>query len=285
MKKTLICMLLLAALLVGCGKQQAAPTGTTEPTVATEPALSTDPPGTISEMGDPDVIDCGYGEGLVTEESKRTGSPCQVYAKKYPYDNGNYVSATLTIEVDTGDQLLSKALDDQVLPVTGLLCNLYFADVDGDGIDEILVHNETGGVGGFGIYCTWVLKVADNEIQILCENHHESGTGFDSSFRDGYLLEVTNRFTGYIGQFDMKEHYGEYTDGSEGLSASKLMLDPFYVFTPTDVDGDGVSEILCKQYASLFSHADYAGIACSILKFDRETQTFVVIDAWFEPNV
>lgn len=281
MKKTLICMLLLAALLVGCGKQQAAPTGTTEPTVATEPALPTDPPGTISEMGDPDVIDCGYGEGLVTEESKRTNVPCRIYAKKHLNNDAGFLQATLSIEVDTGAQLLQIMLDDQVLPLPELNCALYFGDVDGDGIDEIFVHNNTGGVGGFGIYCTWVLKVTESEIRILCQNYDSIGTGFESQFLDGYQLEVTNSKTGYRDVFDVKEQYGTYYGGSS-MPGISMMLDPFYVFEPTDVDGDGVSEILCKQYASIFGHADHAGVACCILKFDPETQNFEVADAWFE---
>ena len=54
--------------------------------------------------------------------------------------------------------------------------------------------------------------------------------------------------------------------------------------TCKDVDGDGISEIICKQYSYYSYHNDYAGTACSVLKFNNQTQAFEVIDAWYEPN-
>lgn len=68
------------------------------------------------------------------------------------------------------------------------------------------------------------------------------------------------------------------------LSNGNINMDPFYVFEPKDVDSDGISEIICKQYTYYSMHADYAGTACSVLKFNNQAQAFEVIDAWYEPN-
>ena len=156
--------------------------------------------------------------------------------------------------------------------------------MDGDGIQEILIHNDTGGCGGFGLFTTYVLKVEENDIRILFENFSEFDTGFESRFLDGYQMEIKNKITGYTLVYDVKEQYGEYIDGSSKMPSGKIMLDPFYVFEPKDTDDDGISEILCKQYTSYIGHADYTGTACCVLKFNNQTQAFEVINAWYEPN-
>ncbi len=58
----------------------------------------------------------------------------------------------------------------------------------------------------------------------------------------------------------------------------------YYYTLRVEID-NGISEIVCKQYTSILSHADYTGTACSILKFDPVTRSFQVIDAWYEPNI
>ena len=116
------------------------------------------------------------------------------------------------------------------------------------------------------------------------ENFNEFDTGFESRFLDGYKMEVKNKFTGYTLVFDVKDQYGSYIDANGGPPDGSIRLDPFYVFEPTDTDNDGNSEIFCKQYTSYPSHADYTGMACSVLKFNKQAQVFEVIDAWYEPN-
>lgn len=283
MKKTgsLFFALLAALLLTSCSKEAPAPLPTTtapETTTAATVIPATEP----TEDPYPTVIDCASGEGYLTEDSKLSNVPCRVVTRMHRRDEPANVNYVLSIEVDTGAQVLQKELDPNVIPYSG--ATLRFADVDGDAIQEILVQQDTGGLGGMGIFNTWVLKVADGDIAVVCENFDPVGTGFAGRFLEDYQLEVTNSHTGYAEIFDMQERYAAVMSSSDTLSCT-LQLDPFFVFEPTDVDGDGVSEILCKQYASLFAHADYAGIACSILKFDPEAQTFVVTDAWFETDV
>lgn len=274
-----ICLVLL---LFGCG----APRRTIEPlqfpnktaTEETEPSLPTQIP---NEEKYPDVVDCASAEGFVTESSKDSNTPCRVSLHKYRNDQPDYPSYDLYIEVDTGSQLLKAELSAGVVPLSEN--DLYFGDVDGDGIEEILIHENTGGCGGFGLWYTWVLKVDGEALRILFENYNEFDTGFESHLLDGYQLEVKNSITGYTLVYDAKDRYGDYIDNSLQRPEFPLCIDPFYIFEPTDVDDDGISEILCKQYTSHLGHADYAGDACSILKFNAKTQEFEVIDAWFEP--
>ena len=261
-KKCLWLVILSLFLLYGCANQ-----------VSTETAGDTDTKGK-------DALQYAAVEGFITQESIDSNTPCRANLAKYPNSEKN--AYALYIEIDTGTEVLKKELETDVLPLTD--GSLSLADVDGDKIMEILVHDDTGGVGGFGVWNTWVLKIENNGVEILFENFNEFDTGFESCFVDGEQLEVKNRITGYSATFDLKEAYREYIENSADLPDGNFELDPFYFFEAKDTDADGISEILCKQYAFILDHADHTGTACSVLKFNTEKQQFEVIDAWFEPN-
>ena len=270
-------IMLILFLLCGCTANQLQPE-VTESTKPQPETVQTSPTEPSKESTYPDVQECASIEGLVTADSN---TPCRIHLKKYRNAQTDYISYNLCIEVDTGRQVLKKVLESRVFPMPA--DSLYLGDVDGDGVQEILVHDNTGGVGGFGLWRTWVLKVEGNDIRILFENFNEFDTGFESRFLNGYQMEVKNRLTDYTLVFDLNEGHKNYIAASKELPDGNITLDPFYVFEPQDADNDGISEILCKQYTSYHSHADYTGTACSVLKFNPQTQEFEVIDAWYEP--
>ncbi len=279
MKKLIWIPIFCLLLLWGCAN----PTKpeTTEATKPQSETSETSPTETLDQQIPTDVLECASIEGFITADNKASNTSSQIHLKKYRNDQTDYISYDLCIEVDTGSQVLKKCLESQVstLPAD----NLFLGDVDGDGIQEIFVHDNTGGVGGFGLWRTWVLKVDGDDIRILFENYNEFDTGFESRFLNGYQMEVKNRLTNYALVFDIKEAHKNYIANAKELPDGNIYLDPFYVFEPTDVDNDGVSEILCKQYTSYYGHADYTGTACSVLKFNNQTQVFEVINAWYEP--
>lgn len=270
-----LCLLLL------CGCAQQVSNESTETTQTILENTNATPPAIPEETKKPDIIECAAAEGLVTKESLKSNMPCQIRLMKQ--QKLEETGHALVIEVDTGSAVLKKELSSNVIPLPHENM-LYLGDVDGDDIKEILIHHNTGGLGGFGLWRTWVLKIEGAEIHTLFENFNEFDTGFESRFLDGYEMEVKNKFTGYTLVYNIKERYGEYIDGSGKMPSGKIELDPFYVFEPKDVDDDGISEILCKQYSSIRSHADYTGTAHSVLKFNTDTQLFEVVDAWYEPN-
>lgn len=269
-KHCLLGLVLLTLFLGACGANTThAPQ---EATAQTPPQETTAPPKA-------EMIECSAEEGFVTAESLRTNTPCKVRTTKYlSTAQGKGFSYDLYIEVDTPRAQLRKLLVTGVVPEPW--DTIYLADVDGDGTDEILIHENTGGCGGFGLWRTWVLKVEKGQIRTLFENYNEFDTGFQSRYLENAQLEVTNRYTGYSLVFDRKEIYNSYPADTD----PNMMIDPFYHFAPEDVDADGVYEILCKSYTSILSHSDYTGSACSILKYDAQTQNFHVVDAWYEPN-
>lgn len=281
MKRTgFLWMILLTLFLCSC----AAP-APSETTGAAETPSAATQPGQADENTFPEVLECAAATGFVTQKSIDTNTPCPIRLTKNRQQNAPSPEAgcNLCIEIDTGDALLKKELASGVIPLAQEH-SLSFGDVDGNGVQEIFIHHNTGGVGGFGLWQTWILKVEDNAISILFENFDTFDTGFESRFLDGYQLEVKNRFTGYTLVFDIKQTHKDYIDNTDTLPGDSIVTDPFYVFAPEDVDGDNISEVICKQFTSIFSHADYTGTACSVLKWDPEAQAFEVIDAWYEPN-
>lgn len=282
MRKMIIILTVLISILVlcSCTKQKAA-----KPTEATPTQPVPTTPSEPVEKERPDVWECATAEGYVTKESLDSGTLCQVYlTKERDKKNQTYkYSYDLYITVYIGDQVIKEKLESGVstLPVD----SMYLGDVDGDGSQEIVIHNNTGGVGGFGLWRVWVLKLEDDEFDILFKNFDEFDTGFESRFLDGYQMEVTNCITDYKLVFDVKEGHRKYIEEADKLPSDEIWLDPFYEFVPDDVDNDGISEIVCKQYTSIYGHADYTGSACCVLKFNTDAQNFEVVDAWYEPYV
>ena len=273
-------IVLILFLLCGCTTNQLRPeiTESTKPQSETVQTSHTEP---LDESTSPDAEKFASIEGFVTADSKNSNTPCLIHLKTYRNTQTDYTSYDLCIEVNIGSNVLKKVLASRATNTPA--DSLYLGDVDGDGIQEILVHNNTGGVGGFGLWRTFVLKVHGNDIGILFKNFDEFDTGFESRFLNGYQMEVKNRLTDYTLVFDIREEHKNYIADSKELPDGNISLDPFYVFEPQDKDNDGISEILCKQYTSYRCHADYTGIACSVLKFNNQTQVFEVIDAWYEP--
>lgn len=169
---------------------------------------------------------------------------------------------------------------------------LYVCDVDSDGIDEIVLQQTVGMSGGAGQFWSRVFKVVEDGI---CEIFNSTivdatnndwsvfDTGFTGEFLSGKRLKICNAITGYNKILDISNRYNEefFDENGKAKQSIGIWCDSFFEFYPEDVDGDGVFEIICMQYVSLASHADYIGDAKSILKFNSNKQTFEVIEAEF----
>ena len=202
-------------------------------------------------------------------------------------ENSIYHDSYLAIETDS--KILFKDLSsDNYSGSYG--DTLYVHDVDGDGIDEVIVQQTVGMTGGAGQYLSRIFKVVDDEIQETFNSSTTDlyDTGFISILKDDFKLEVRNRFTGYAKTLDFsaKEQYiGVYFDeDGKVIGDGIIWCDSFREFTPEDVDGDGIFEMVYLQYVSLYGHTDYIGDAKSVLKFNPNTQKFEVIKAEFIPK-
>lgn len=155
--------------------------------------------------------------------------------------------------------------------------NLYLADMDGDGVDEIIIHFE---VSGNGATITRIYKAADNSI-VNVANLDDFDIGFVSEFENGYKLKISNEFTGYVQDIDIKQWFSaDYFDATgKSISQDEIFLRPFSTCNAKDTDEDGIFELFCSQEVIL---EGYIGEALVVLKYDLQTAGFKVIDAVFE---
>ena len=175
--------------------------------------------------------------------------------------------------------------------------SLYLCDVDGDGLEEIVVQQLVDELGGAGQYSSRIFKVLGEDILEIFDyrtfdsygNYVGSfDTGYYSLLRDNYLVEILNRYTNYseILDFSTKKEWleGYYTEEGSVVSNKDIIeCSCFFEFKPKDVDNDGVFEIECLQTVRSMTYNGYSiiGNVKSILKYRPSANIFEVIEALF----
>ena len=178
--------------------------------------------------------------------------------------------------------------------------SLYLCDVDGDGLEEIIVQQLVDEFGGAGQYSSRIFKVFGEDIlEIFDYRTFDSDgnyigsfdTGYYSILRDNYLVEILNRYTNYseILDFNTKKEWleGYYTEEGSVISNKDIIeCSCCFEFKPTDVDNDGVFEIECLQTVRSMTFNGYStiGNVKSILKYNSSANAFKVIESLFYCN-
>lgn len=228
-------------------------------------------------------------QGFITEKSKSDKDIRRVILLRDSerYGDGIFHDLFLAVEADT--KVIFKDLTYN--RISGAYSeSLYLNDVDGDGVEEIIIHQCIGMTGGAGQYLARIFKVENDEInEIFCSfGNNESEKHFDTGFsghpEDNYTFTITNNITGFNAVYQVSnDRPDRFDENGNSVSRREIMVDHFNEFLPKDIDSDGICEIYCEQYTSDRGHADYTGEAVSILKYNTYIQEFEVIDAWFEP--
>lgn len=234
-------------------------------------------------------------KGFITEQSKIEKDIRMVFLLSdcERYDKGSYHDLFLAVQAD--NKVIYKDLTYNT--ITGAYSEkLYLNDIDGDSVEEIILHQCIGMTGGAGQYLARIFKVENEEInEIFCstvltdDRYIRWETGFTGEEKPDFQLEITNAFTGYTKLIDLsyeKDSYirlGRYDNDGNILKHTDISTDTFLTFIPKDIDNDGICEIYCEQYTSHLGHAQHIGHAISILKYNTYIQEFEVIDSWFEP--
>lgn len=185
------------------------------------------------------------------------------------------------IIVDTGERFLMKELHN------GVGNNkVYFVDVDGEKGEEIVLHIDYAGNGGYGSYAGVIYKVEKDGISTIFDSETDKlVTGaFESRLEAPFKAVVYCRDTGYEKVLDFTDkEFSEkkYIFDAEGnpIVDYGVNFDSFYRFESKDVDKDGIYEIVCRQYASLGSHVSCVGFTQCV--FECDSGSAFVIDAKF----
>ncbi len=166
-------------------------------------------------------------------------------------------------------------------------------DVDGDGDCEILLQQTVGMAGGAGSYLSRIFDYKDGQIIEMFTTDdiveaYGRNCGFSITLHEGHKFTIKNEISGYSETFlleDRNEEYFNYWYDKNGqISQREIMVDSYFEFLPADVDGDGVYEIVCRQYTSLIFHNDGIGYAKTVLKYNADTADFEIISAGFDSH-
>ncbi|MCL2014041.1 MAG: hypothetical protein FWG69_03535 [Oscillospiraceae bacterium] len=233
----------------------------------------------LPEVGLENLVIGTVEEGNVVE-SEKDSLPVYVFCDYRYGADSIYHDSYLAVVTDS--KILLKDLSE-----TGgsYATSIYLHDVDGDGLDEIIVQQTVGMTGGAGQFASTIFRVIEDDIVEMFPLPNFD-TGFTCVLKDGFKIEISNRFTGYATTIDYDTINGEnesfyFNENGKVRAKGEISLDSFYEFVPEDIDGDGIYEIVCKQYVSLQGHSDYIGDAESVLKFNPSTQKFEIIKAEF----
>ncbi len=193
------------------------------------------------------------------------------------------------LAIATGDIIIVE----DIYKSKNLACysgNIELRDFDGDGNNEILLHECVGMNGGAGSYLSRVFDYDNGKIiEIFSsenESHERIDTGYSITILENRQFKIENKFTQYSDIFSLQnrsEEYYEFWYDEDGKPwPLTIMVDSFYEFSPIDIDQDGVCEIACRQYVSLIGHFDGIGAAKTILKYNSATSEFEIYRTEFE---
>jgi len=155
--------------------------------------------------------------------------------------------------------------------------DFWLADIDGDGLDEIIVHKTISGEG----YCESIIykMVDDAPVTLYHSNvHNVFDSGFSLSLEDSWMATVENRLTGFAisfpnnGQFEQGISYG---------------CEPFSIFEPIYIHDDRVPMLLAQQNMIVHDNDFYPitiGYAYTLLRWDDLSKTLIVVKAGFFPK-
>jgi hypothetical protein len=150
----------------------------------------------LPEVGLQKVVARREAEGHVTDFDK---FPLSVHIlSDYRYRQPALHDSYLAVEIENGMLYLD-------LENSSYEDDLYLCDVDGDGLDEIVVQQQVDSNGGAGQFVSRVFRVSENTIKEIFASSTGISfeTGFTSEYLDGYRLKITNTITGYSATMDI----------------------------------------------------------------------------------
>ncbi|PKM62084.1 MAG: hypothetical protein CVU97_06355 [Firmicutes bacterium HGW-Firmicutes-21] len=155
--------------------------------------------------------------------------------------------------------------------------NLALADIDGDGVDEIIVHFEVSGNGGT---ITRIYKVINGSI-ILFSDLDEFDTGFTSEYENDFKLLISNKYTEFTKLLDISGLFipDAFDENGRAVLDDNIYTDPFLSCEVKYSDQDGKYHLYCTQAVTL--EGGYIGEAYTVLRYNPDISGFEIINSEF----
>lgn len=185
------------------------------------------------------------------------------------------IQTQIYMVAEVNGQLLIQELgnSDKMVIQNG---NVFLADMDGDAIDEIILHFEISGNGGT---ITQIYKVENDSI-VLFADLNQFDTGFQSLYEPGYKMRIFNRFTQSVYFVDIATWFSEDAFDEKGVALVKENIEvrPFYSCKAKYSDTSGKFELHCMQEVRLGGHI---GDVYTVIEYNEMDKMFEVIKSDF----
>lgn len=258
----------------------------------------TEAPFNINEMMRFSIPDVGLENVLVESMTAAAELDENTYGQVYLFADDRYGGQGMPADHYLAVVLSNKIIVKDTSKRENQACyggTVELGDLDGDGDSEILLQEIVGATGGAGSYISRVFDFKNSEITEVfsSENPQKESDTIDTGFSIEILkdkkFKIKNSITGYSEVFELSErkeqYYKDYWYDENGTpNALSILVDSFCEFYAKDVDNDGIYEIACKQYVSLVGHSDFIGWATTVLKYNKASGTFVIVESGFEAN-
>ena len=172
--------------------------------------------------------------------------------------------------------LLSLGLFDRHVVSSG---SLYTADLDADGVDEIVYSGECTGNGGT-VAC--VYRVAADGIRLMFDANDEAHAyGYTYTFAKGKKLLICNEQVSYTAEQDLSGAFQADVFDADGLPKETAIVD----FQTGDarlavIDAAGAPALQYMQYVVAEGNV-HLGCALTTLRYNAQTAAFEVTQAQY----
>ncbi|MCI8332184.1 MAG: hypothetical protein HFE78_05110 [Clostridiales bacterium] len=158
--------------------------------------------------------------------------------------------------------------------------NLYTADINGDGFDEIIYSGEVSGNGGT---ISRIYQIKDKQIELMYdlnewEDIKTSKYGYTYEFLEGCRLEIKNELVGYSVIQDISEYMSPAFFDEKGMPTIKetIFFRAFDSRTIVEEDKYGKGKLKYMQY---IDGETIYGYTITTLQYNNELKKFDVVDA------
>ncbi len=183
----------------------------------------------------------------------------------------------------------------------GELPEIYFSDIDGDKVKEIIVHCGTVVSGSTGPYYESSVFKYEETIQTIYSRIIQPAEiemidlGFEVLFCNQYHGIIKNRFTDMeiifnTSKYPLYNSNGDISDPTHSIQADMVLknIGPkcnFRMFEPVDINDDGVDEIMVNEAFLIdYQFSPSIGMCYAILRYDSQMNDFDIIQSSFIPE-
>lgn len=155
----------------------------------------------------------------------------------------------------------------------GYLPTIFVGDFTGDGVEDVLLHIESGGSGATTFDYIYTFK--DNRTKMLFNFEvYNKEFNYEIEFLDDYMVEAISQNNNmrylinilYKGPEYLNQIYNE-----KGMLKEEIegFVNPLSALFPVDADGDGVYELMAFQKIAGQYNADSLGYFQNFLRWDK----------------